>query len=234
MRRRGVGSAAVDAPWRVCPDAWRVLQAGLVRFDDGARLSSNPASPTVERAIALQRAVIAAHEALIDRAADGQPVDLGEAATSARYLANHLPETARAIGSEVRQWAIEGKLMARARNLPRTEQRITEHLRDQVVIAAPADVDAVLLAARVATRLSAALAVELDRTATILGHQPQPGLVAALARLQPARSIERDADWAHTVAMHPAMHPAVHSVPSRSNAHRAAHRGAGADLTFGV
>ena len=120
--------------------------------------------------------------------------------------------------------------MARARNLPRTEQRITEVLRDQVVIVTPADVDAVLLAARVATRLSAALAVELDRTATILGHQPQPGLVAALARLQPARSTERDADWAHTVALHPAMHPAC--TRQRSRASPAAHRGAGAGVTL--
>ncbi len=119
--------------------------------------------------------------------------------------------------------------MARARNLPRTEHRITEVLRDEVVIVTPTDVDAVLLATRVATRLSAALAVELDRTAAYVGHQPQPGLLAALARLQPARSIERDADWAHTVALHPAMHP---SMPARAAQRPRARAAAGIAFTL--
>ena len=196
-----------EAAWRRCPDAWRVVQAGLVRFDDGTRLARGSASRTIEQAAVLQRAVVAADHGAIGRTvawAGERPVDLGEAATSTRYMVNQLPEVARTVGNLVRQGAIEGRLMARARNLPRTEARVAELVNDEVVIVAPADVDAVLLACRVATRLSAALAVELDRSAAVVGRQPQPGLVGALARLQPARRLARDSEWIHAVAAHPA------------------------------
>ena len=56
------------------------------------------------------------------------------------------------------------------------------------------------MAARATARLSSGLAVELDRSAALLGRQPQPRLAAALrSQLLPDLGV-RDARWAEGLA----------------------------------
>jgi hypothetical protein len=107
---------------------------------------------------------------------------------------------ARHIELVVDRWARDGALSAAARSLPRSEEHLRAVMTNRVVVVTPRDVGPVLLAARAARRLSTALAGELDRTAGLVGHQPQPHLTQAIsAHIQKAR-VERDAQWAARLA----------------------------------
>lgn len=176
------------------PQAWRVVQAALLNFDDGSRYSKAPPSVVVDWAVRLQESV----DALPNRATS--LAEVHEGATAARAVANQLPALADQIAGAVQRWATGGRLYARARSLPPSERHVPEMLHNRVVIATPEDVAPVARAARVAGRLSTALAVELDRTAGRIGRQPQRHLAAALATGLNADRLAHDAQWAERLA----------------------------------
>ncbi len=179
-------TASVTA-WQRCPAGWRVVQAALIRFDDGSRLSSAPPSRTIEAALALSHIL-------------PTPSRDPAAATQARFVANQLPELAARVREAVDGWGRSGGLFARARSLARCEDRVGAVLADRVVVAVRPDVEPVVLATRVAARLSAALALELDRSAGRVGQQPQPNLVRGYAQAMPQDRLGRDAQWASGLA----------------------------------
>lgn len=151
------GRTSRSLAWSHASDSWRVVQAALVRFDDGSRF----ASPTMPS----------------------------------------LTDIAGQIETAVARWAQTGRLFARARSLPLSEERVPELIHDHAVVVRPRDIGAVLISMRVAHRLSCALAVELDRSAGHIGEQPQPRLIRALATAARLPGVERDARWANELAM---------------------------------
>lgn len=203
-----LGGRPSDAgAWAQSRDSWRVLQAALIRFDDGSRHATAGPSQVTERAVVLQQVATS-----VARGESGHTV--ADAATAMRYVANQLPAIAGHIETSLSRWAESGRLLARARSLPRSEERVPELLRDRTVVVRPRDVGPVLLAARVAGRLSSALALELDRTAGRVGGRPQPHLVRALAEQARPLHTQRDARWADRLARRCAA-PHASAAPTR-------------------
>ena len=184
-----LGEPTDRGPWVHAPGGWRVLQAALVRFDDGSRRNAPTGSSTLSWALQLQRSI-----ENLRRPVNG--TDIAELATTARAVANQLPAIAGHIDSAVARWAAEGKLLARARSLPSSEEHVLAVIRDKIVVATSRDVGPVLVAGRVTRRLSSALAVELDRSSGRIGDQPQPHLLASLAADTRAALLTGDAQWA--------------------------------------
>ncbi len=183
------------------PDSWRLLQATLLRFDDGSRYAAPSASALTEHALAL-------HHTVATLAANHEAID--QVATAMRYVANQLPTIAECVETAVVGWTGTGRLFAKARAMPRSEERVSEFIADRAVIVRPPEIGPVLLVARAAQRQSAALAVELDRTAGYVGRQPQPNLVRALAATLPSQvGISRRANHLPDYA------PAAAPAPSR-------------------
>lgn len=181
-----------EGVWRYAPDSWRVAYGALVRFQDaGCRRRNADPSETVRVAFGLQRAL-----ARIGRDGD---VDAQEA-TALRGVANQLPLLARELNLAARRWAGERTLYARARDLLHTEDMVPAILTDSTVPATAEHLGPVVAAIRTAERLSAALPVELNRTAGQLGHQPQPQLAAAHALQAADRHLDADAKWAARLA----------------------------------
>ncbi len=166
--------------WSRVPNTWRLLQATLMRYDDGSRYAAPSTSNLTEGALALHQAVTA------------DAASLDQLATAVRYLANQLPTIGAQVETAFTQWARAGRLFAKARALPRSEERVSEFIADQAVIVRPPEIGRVLLVARAVQRQSAALAVELDRSAGHIGRQPQPHLIRALAATLPARARTTD------------------------------------------
>jgi hypothetical protein len=187
------GTAQANPAWTKAPAGWRTMQAALTRFEDGSRYRTDPAS-------AVARWEVQLHSALQQPAPPGKQADLAELATTTRLLVNHLPLIARHLERAVERWARDGALLAAARSLPRSDEHINAVMRNQVVVVTARDVGPVLLAARAARCLSTALATELDRSAGLLGDQPQPHLARALAAESRTPRVERDARWAHHLA----------------------------------
>ena len=123
-----------------------------------------------------------------------------DGATAARATVNQLPTIARHLHSAISAWADDGRLIARARHLPRSDEHIDAVIHNRFVIATPADVGPVLLAAQVTARLAAAQSSELHRSADHVGIQPHPHLAAALVDRSPERGLERDAAYAERLA----------------------------------
>lgn len=173
---------------------WRVVQAVLVRFDDGSRHPAAPRSQIGEQALTLHRAVAA----LADFKPDGRT--LGDTMTAVRFCANQLPAVAASVTDAMQQLTQSGRLLARARNLPRSEEHVVEVIHDKVVIVTPRDIGPVLISTRATERLSTALALDLDRTAARIGTQPQPRLIAAMRETMQPELHARDARWAERLA----------------------------------
>jgi hypothetical protein len=187
--------STANAAWRHCADGWRVVQAALIRFDDGSRLRGGPPSATIEHAVAL-------HQALPTAKLPVERANLGQAKTisTARGVVNQLPELARRIEAALDRWGSSGRLFARARNLARRDEHITAIIGDRVVVAGPLDVHPVLTSTRVAARLSGALAVELDRTVGVPRGQPHSQLINAPTEKTSEIRLARDAQWASDLA----------------------------------
>ncbi len=179
--------------WRRAPQAWQVLNAALVRFDDGGRRRGDYPGATREWAQRLHEAALS----LLDP--QNRPAE-ADAATAARATANQLPTIAGHLHSAISGWADAGRLIARARHLPRSGEHVDAVVHNRFVIATPGDVGPVLLAAQVTARLAAAQAGELHRSAEHLGIQPQPHLAAALAAQSRQSGLGREAAYAERLA----------------------------------
>jgi len=188
-----LGEPTERGPWVHAPGGWRVLQAALLRFDDGSRHRAPTGSSTVSWALRLQQSI-----EKLRRPVTG--TDLAELASTARVVANQLPAIAGMMDTAVASWAGEGRLLARARSLPSSEEHVLAVIRDEVVVATARDVGPVLVAGRVTRRLSSALAVELDRSSGRIGNQPQPHVITSLAADTRAARLTGDAQWARRLA----------------------------------
>ena len=170
-----------------------MLEAALIRFEDGSRWGHEYDLPTHRWAQRLHEPAAQ----LIDQLPHPVP---GDVASLARGAVNQLPHLARHVENAIERWAGEGRLIARARNLPRSERHVDAVLRDRFVIATAADVAPVLLATQVTRRLSSTLAGELHRSAGRVGVQPHPRLAAALVEEAAGRRTVRDAAYAERLA----------------------------------
>jgi hypothetical protein len=186
--------AQVDRTSTPAAHAWRVLQGALVRFDDGSRFVSRAPSSITASALAVQRHVEAFAGAPFDRRPSRDNV------TDGSGVANQLPDLARVVGEAVEKWAGTGRLFARARSLPSSEEHVLAVIQGETVVVTPRDVGPVLMSARATARLSAALAIEMDRSATRLGHRPQSHVIAALEGLARPDLRARDTRWANNLA----------------------------------
>jgi hypothetical protein len=173
--------------------SWQVLQAALIRFDDGSRHSAAARSAVPGLALSLHESP-SAMLLVPDRG------NLDEVATAARFVANQLPAVAETVEDAVLRAAQDGRLVARARSLGTSDEHIIAKIHDQPVVVTPRDVGPVLHTARVTARLSASLAVELDRSSNTIGRQPQPYLVRALGDGLRPDELARDAVWTRRLA----------------------------------
>jgi hypothetical protein len=146
--------------WKQSSAAWRVVQAALVRYDDGSRYASMPTSSVIEWADHLGAGIA-------NLAASAVHANERDRHIAVRSAVNELAPIATYVEDAVHRLAADGKLFARARTLPRSDRHVRAVVRDQVVVASPSDVSAVRASSRVAKRLSAALATEISRIAPI-------------------------------------------------------------------
>jgi hypothetical protein len=177
------GEASARPVWAQTAQTWRVLHAATRRFDDGSRYAAPTATAVTESALALHDAVTR----LV--AGPGNHPITDEVATQMRWAVNQLPALAGQVEQALTRAVTGGKLFAPARALPRSEDRAGDHIRNRAVMVRPPEIVSTRLLARSAGRVSAALAVELDRSAGVRGSQPQPNLIRALAADLPARAL---------------------------------------------
>lgn len=174
------------------PASWRVVQAALVRFEDGSRHRGAPPSASVAAALRV-------HEALARDPVTGRPGD--EVTASLARVAEQLPPIARELQRAAVRWGREQVLFAKARDLVRREELVPAILANRAVRIAEIDLVPVVAALRVAERLSGALAA----TANSALDRPTPTRV---------RALDADARWAarldaRTSTLSPAGRPSL-------------------------
>ena len=177
------GDRSATPVWAQAAQSWRVLQAATRHFDDGSRYATPTATAVTESALAL-------HDAVTRLVPDngGEAISAGDA-TQLRWVVNQLPAIAGQLDNALTQAVTRGKVFAMSRVLPPSEERAGEYIQNRAVVVCPPEIASMRLFARTAHRVSAALAVELDRSAGVLGRQPQPNLIRALAAELPARAL---------------------------------------------
>jgi hypothetical protein len=173
--------------------SWRVLQAALIRFDDGSRHSAMARSTVPALALAL-------HEAMRTLRLNHDRSNLDTVATTVRFVANQLPAIAETVEAALLHAAHDHTLVARARSLGTSEDHLGAKIHDRAVVVTPRDIGPVLNTARITARLSTSLAVELDRSAATVGLQPHPYLVRALADGFRHEQLAHDAAWTERLA----------------------------------
>lgn len=193
------GRANVPAAATAAADGWRVVRQALGPFDDGTKRAPPHSLDVLTWATELHRTL---HQHLGPASPEAVEAmrkrnDLPQLATALRVVANQLPDLARHLDRSVTRWAIEGRLLAPERLLPRYEKRNLVALPGarRVVVATASDVAPVRTALRDAKLLSVSLAAELDRSTGRIGRQPQPYVAAAHAATIPgaAASLRRSA-----------------------------------------
>lgn len=165
-------------PWQTTPASWQVVQAALVRFDDGSRRRSLGPSPSLAAAVRV-------HEAVAQLRSRDDPNDA--AVTTLPRVAAELPVLARALERAAIRWSREHTLFARAQNLVRREELVPAILAKRVVPIDELDMVPVIAALRVSERLSSSLAAELNG-------------VVDRSRSERECSLETDARWAARLA----------------------------------
>ena len=115
----------------------------------------------------------------------------GLKANAVRHLqamVNEIPDVADQLAAAIEQMADHGELHALASKLPFREYRVSEFLTRKPVVADRFDVMTVLHRLEVAGELAAAVAVDLDRSASATVGRQQPGRLAAYeARVEAAQ-----------------------------------------------
>jgi hypothetical protein len=111
-------------------------------------------------------------------AADQRPGPKANAFLHLQAMVNKIPDVADHLAAAIEQMADHGELHALASKLPFREYRVTEFLTRKAVVADRFDVMTVLHRLEVAGALAAAVAVDLDRSASATVERQQPGRLA--------------------------------------------------------
>lgn len=140
---------------RHVPEAWQIVYAALVRFDDGSRGPGRTPSTCVRLAMQLQQELQRSEPVI----ALGRPPGIGADLVSA--IGGTVPMIARELDDAVLQWGESRAVFARARDLVRSDAMVPALLADAIVPVGQVELAPVARSLQVAARLSCALAIEI-------------------------------------------------------------------------